>query len=491
MAKRFLTQCSLQALSTWLVGQSRRFSSQGLPILLSKFQDTGRSACQPRCVDRHFKKSLHSSSALRMSDWVYTEDLRPELDMDDICDNVEKIAENIRRRKGDADVHEVVELWKKLKYLEKELNDLQDEGSSPALANHLDLLKTQIRETEDVFYQSAARLPNRTHPEVPMGGGDEPRLVMLIGEKPSFNFPIKSHVELGEHLDIIRIKNLGHVTGHRSYFFKGAAAMLEHALICFTVDRLLGRGFRAISVPDLVHPIVFEGCGMRTKGLHTQVYQLDHRKHNMDLCLSGTAEVGIAGYFMDTVLDVAELPQKKFAISQCFRAETTHSAEARGLYRVHQFMKVEMFCVATEDQSEYIFDELIAIQRDLFTELGLHFQVLDMPSHDLGAPAYRKYDIEAWMPARQSYGEISSASNCTDYQSRRLRIKYRSKEGDLRHAYTLNGTACAVPRVLLTLLECNQERDGSVSIPKALQPYMNGKTVITKPPGGFLHHTRL
>ncbi|XP_038072849.1 serine--tRNA ligase, mitochondrial-like [Patiria miniata] len=479
MARRLLTQRSVQFLSTLLARQSKRIPSRGLQVLPSKPETTQHTSRHLRPIGRH------SKCQRLMSEWVYSKSLRPEFDMQEICDNIEQIAENVRHRKGDADVHEVVELWKRLKCLEKEMSDFQIEE------DRLNLLKDQIRETEDAFYQSASRLPNRTHPEAPWGEEDEPQLVLLVGEKPKFTFSIRSHYELGEHLDIIRIKNLGHVTGHRSYYLKGAGAMLEHALIRFTVDRLLGRGFRAVTVPDLVQPIVFEGCGMRTKGLHTQVYQLDRRKHDRNLCLSGTAEVGLAGYFMDRVLDVEDLPQKVFAVSQCFRAETTHSAEAKGLYRVHQFTKVEMFCVTTDDQSECIFDELVAIQKDLFAELGLHFQVLDMPSHDLGAPAFRKYDIEAWMPARHGYGEISSASNCTDYQSRRLRIKYRSKEGDLRHAYTLNGTACAVPRVLLTLLECNQERDGSVTIPNALQLYMNGKTVITKPSSGLLHHTRL
>ncbi|XP_033624747.1 serine--tRNA ligase, mitochondrial-like [Asterias rubens] len=431
---------------------------------------------------------MHSSAVLQKDDWIFSESLRPHLDMQDVCNNTDQIAENIRHRKGDADVYQVVELWKKFKHLEKELSDL---GSSGEEDDRCSVLRGQVKEAESEFFQSACKLPNRTHPDAPFNMDDEPKLVALMGRKPTFNFPVKSHIELGENLNIIRIKNLGHITGHRSYFLKGAAAMLEHALIRFTVDRLLSRGFRALSVPDLVQPLVFEGCGMRTKGLHTQVYKLDRRKHDRDLCLSGTAEVGLAGYFMDRVLDQTELPQKVFAISQCFRAETTHSAEARGLYRVHQFTKVEMFCVSTEGQSEGIFKELVSIQQNLFTELGLHFQVLDMPSHDLGAPAYRKYDIEAWMPARQSYGEISSASNCTDYQSRRLKIQYRMNEGDVRHAYTLNGTACAVPRMILTILECNQQRDGSILIPKVLQPYMNGQTSITKSTSGLLHYTRL
>ncbi len=197
---------------------------------------------------------MHSSAVLQRDDWIFSDTLRPNLDMQDICNNVEQIAENVRHRKGDADVYEVVELWKKWKHLEKELNDLKSEKGEDY---HCSVLKAQVKEAENEFFQSACKLPNRTHPDAPFHMDDEPKLVALIGRKPTFNFPVKSHIELGENLNIIRIKNLGHITGHRSFFLKGAAAMLEHALIHFTVDRLLSRGFRALSVPDLVQPLVF------------------------------------------------------------------------------------------------------------------------------------------------------------------------------------------------------------------------------------------
>lgn len=420
--------------------------------------------------------------------WVFSSHVKPDIDMKYIMKNVDAIAHNISQRKGDADVYKVVELWKELKKLEKK--QANEEG--------FHLLQEKLRETEEQFLQFACALPNDTHPETPKNETDEARLVEEVGAKRIADFHLKDHSELGEHLNIIRTKNLGHITGHRSYYLRGSGAQLEKALVRYTLDRLINRhGFQLISVPDIIRPVVFEGCGMRTKGLHTQVYKLDPNYHQDDLCLAGTAEVGIAGYLMNRVFNLDQLPLRIAAVSRCFRAETAHSAEARGLFRVHQFTKVEMFgvsAVETGHESEEMFHEFVAIQRDLFKDMGLHFQILDMPAHDLGSPAYRKYDIEAWMPGRCNYGEISSASNCTDYQSRRLKIKYCQNgmpQSESAYVHTLNGTACAVPRLIIAILENFQNKDGSVNIPEVLQPFMYGQKVIEKPSTGYLHYTRL
>ena len=212
---------------------------------------------------------------------------------------------------------------------------------------------------------------------------------------------------------------------------------------------------------------------------------------NSDLCLAGTAEIPLGGYFMDQILQEDQLPVRVAAFGHCFRTEAgAAGAAGKGLYRVHQFSKVEMFVLGTPDQSEALHQELLDIEVELFAELGLHFKVLDMASADLGAPAYRKFDVEAWMPGLERYGEISSASNCTDYQSRRLNIRYKPTpkpaEGGKKpkkqknvFVHTLNGTACAVSRMLVAILESHQEEDGSISIPEALWPYTGGLEKIS------------
>ena len=217
---------------------------------------------------------------------------------------------------------------------------------------------------------------------------------------------------------------------------------------------------------------------------------------NSDLCLTGTAEVPLGGIYMDTVIEEKDLPIRMAAYGHCFRTEAGAGGMAgKGLYRVHQFSKVEMFVICTPEQSEAIHEELIAIEEEMFNELGLHFVVLDMPSGDLGAPAYRKYDVEAWMPGLQRYGEISSASNCTDYQARRLNIRYRvaaqakeagapakaTKKGSpTAFCHTLNATACAVPRMIVAIMENYQQADGTVLVPEVLQPFLGGRKVIEK-----------
>ncbi|XP_071962144.1 serine--tRNA ligase, mitochondrial-like [Antedon mediterranea] len=461
------------------------------------------------CTTSNASNEFHS----RFRHWKDSGAVRPVFNMEHVMENVEEINNNNLHRKGDADVFQVVEFWKKLKKLEdaiitlkQEINDLAlkvqtDVENKDALENRKTYLISQkkqieskIEEHEDAYYEAALKLPNRTHPDAPIGEENQARVIHIHGEKPKFDFPIKGHIELGENLDILRIKNLGNVTGNRSYYLKGAGAQLEEALTCYTIERLLQKGFRLISVPNLIQPVVFEGCGMRTKGEHTQVYWLDPSQHSHNICLAGTGEVGLAGYFMNKLLAEVDLPQKVMTVSQCYRAETTHSADARGLYRVHQFTKIEMFGVTSQnsgDESSELFEEYSSVQRQLFSGLGLHFHVLDMPSEELGASANRKYDIEAWMPHKDSYGEISSTSNCTDFQSRRLNIKYINSDSEKKYVHTINGTGCAVPRMILAILENFQQADGSIHIPKVLQPYMNGQSSITKPDRRPIHYTRL
>ncbi|XP_078097934.1 serine--tRNA ligase, mitochondrial isoform X2 [Mustelus asterias] len=346
----------------------------------------------------------------------------------------------------------------------------------------LNLLYDRESQLDQHFYLKALKLPNRTHPSVPIGDESQARVIETIGDKPVFDFKPKGHLQIGEDLDIIRQRRLSHVSGHRSYYLRGAGSELQLALVQFTMNKLLKRGFIPITVPDMLKGAVFEGCGMRPNAKSSQVYQIDPT-HFEDLCLAGTSEVGIAGYFMDHAVSLQDLPVRMVCCSTCYRAETDTGREAWGLYRVHHFTKVEMFGVTaaeTGSESAEILDEFVKLQKEIFSDLGLHYRVLDMPTQELGLPAYRKFDIEAWMPGRGSYGELSSASNCTDYQSRRLNIMYYEETDRLKYAHTVNGTACAVPRTLIAILECNQLKDGTVRVPAVLQPYL-GREVIGQP----------
>lgn len=268
-------------------------------------------------------------------------------------------------------------------------------------------------------------------------------------------------------------------------YLRGAAALLELALIQWALSRAAAAGFAPHTTPDLVRSVGVEKCGFAPRAANTQVYSVE----GSDLCLTGTAEIPLALLHADCALPEASLPLRLAGFGHCFRTEAgAAGAGTRGLYRLHQFSKVELFVVCAPHQSDALHAELLEFEAGLFSELGLHCRVLDMPACDLGAPAYRKFDVEAWMPGLGRWGEISSASNCTDFQARRLGTRYRpaGSAGDprpgLRHCHTLNATACAVPRMIIALLETHQRADGSVDVPAALQPFLGGLTRIAPPP---------
>uniref|UniRef100_K7G2I1 serine--tRNA ligase n=1 Tax=Pelodiscus sinensis TaxID=13735 RepID=K7G2I1_PELSI len=394
-------------------------------------------------------------------------------------------------------------VWEEIKKLEakkeevssqvKYLVETQDESSLQSLPDYhalrgqgreirrqLNSLYREEVELDEKYYLKALKLPNQTHPDVPIGDESQARVLEVMGEKPAFDFRVRGHLEIGEELDIIRQKRLSHISGHRSYYLRGAGALLQQALVQFTLSKLVKQGFIPMAVPDLLRGAVFEGCGMQPNASPSPVYNIDPYASHSSAALTGSP---FPGYFMDHAVSWKDLPVRTVCSSTCYRTETDTGKEPWGLYRVHQFTKVEMFGVTAAEsgqESTALLEEFLALQKEIFSALGLHYKVLDMPSQELGLPAYRKYDIEAWMPGRGKYGEISSASNCTDYQSRRLNIMYYDQTRQLHYAHTVNGTACAVPRVLIALLESKQLKDGSVRVPTILQPFL-GTEVISKP----------
>ncbi|CAN0889959.1 Serine--tRNA ligase, chloroplastic/mitochondrial [Linum grandiflorum] len=358
-----------------------------------------------------------------------------------------------------------------------------EEGKN--LKEALITLEEDLVKLSDELHQEAQSIPNMTHPDVPIGGEDSSSVRKLAGSPKEFSFPVKDHLQLGKELDLFDFDAAAEVSGTKFYYLKNEAVLLEMALVNWTLSQVMKKGFTPLITPEIVRSSIVEKCGFQPRGDNTQVYSIE----GSDQCLIGTAEIPVGGIHMDTILAESTLPLKYAAFSHCFRTEAgAAGAATRGLYRVHQFSKVEMFVLCRPDESDNYHEELIQIEEDLFSSLGLHYKTLDMASDDLGAPAYRKFDIEAWMPGLGRYGEISSASNCTDYQSRRLGIRYRpsepsptttnTKKGPTKFVHTLNATACAVPRMMICLLETHQQEDGSVVIPEPLRPFMGGMELI-------------
>ncbi|XP_064550404.1 serine--tRNA ligase, mitochondrial [Drosophila montana] len=361
--------------------------------------------------------------------------------------------------------------------LEQNVQMRQHKNNVPRIRQLVEALR-QGGQTEDVLrLQLAAelqQLPNATHPRL-LAYDNQPMELANYKHRVLPQQGAKEFSELARALSLYRMEHLGNYTGHKSYYLTGQLAMLEQAIIQYALRSLTRHGFKLISVPDILPREIIENCGMRTEGERTQVYKLDTGE-----CLSGTSEMALAGFFANRQLMEWELPVKVAAVSRCYRAETSGLHEEKGIYRVHQFTKVEMFAIATPEQSDAMLEEFKNIEIDLFKQLGINFRLLDMPPCELGAPAYQKYDIEAWLPGRQMWGEISSCSNCTDYQAKRLNVKYnRARDSALVHAHTLNGTATAIPRLLIALVESYQSAD-SIQIPEVLVPFMNGQRTITK-----------
>lgn len=323
-------------------------------------------------------------------------------------------------------------------------------------------------------------IPNMTHPAAPVGDDDQANREVRRGRNQlrSFEFTPRDHLQIAEPLDLIDLEGGARTTGHGFYFLKNEAVLLELALQQFAITRLIQQGFTPVITPDLAQDSILEGIGFMPRGPETQVYSVE----NSNLSLVGTAEITLGGLYSGQTLDAESLPLKLCGISHCFRTEAgAHGRATRGIYRVHQFTKVEMFAFTTPEQSDAVHEEICELECGIFDDLGIPFRVIDTATGDLGGPAYRKYDLEAWMPGRGEggdWGEITSTSNCTDYQSRRLNIRFKRKgEKGTAFVHTLNGTAVAICRALIAILEHYQQADGSVVVPEVLRPWV-GKSVI-------------
>jgi seryl-tRNA synthetase len=331
-------------------------------------------------------------------------------------------------------------------------------------------LEAELAAAEERLTEALAALPNLIHPEAPDGGEDDARELRRWGEIPRFDFPPLDHLELGRRLDLFDFESAARVAAPKFYYLRNEAVLLDLALQHLALETLRAEGFTLVATPDLAKAGIVDALGYSPRGPETQIYSIA----NSDLCLVGTAEITLGGLFAGQTLDEEALPVRLAGLSHCFRTEAgSYGRESKGLYRVHQFTKVEMFVATRPEDSEAMHAELVAIEERLFQALEVPYRVLDIAAGDLGAPAIRKFDLEAWMPGRGaggSWGEVTSASNCTDYQARRLDARFQRRGAKrTEHLHLLNGTAIAVSRALIAILENHQRADGSVAVPEALQ----------------------
>ena len=413
------------------------------------------------------------------------------LDLKYIRENARAVEENTRNRGVEADVGLVVELADRRSKLIQESNELKQRQNqmaksiggerdeeerarliveSRAMKEKLPAKEEELREVEERVREEQLKIPNMTHPGSPIGKDDTENVeIRRWGEIPDFPFEPKDHVEIGDALGIIDFDAGAKTTGSKFYFLRGDAVLLELGLIRYALDILMERGYSPTTTPDLARDEMLVGTGFIPRGPETQIYSVE----DSDLSMIATAEITLAGQHAEDIIEESELPLRYAGLSHCFRTEAgSHGRASRGLYRVHQFTKVEMFAFVTPEGSEAIHDEMVEIEERIFQGLDLPYRVVDICTGDLGGAAYRKYDLEAWMPGRGEFGEVTSTSNTTDYQARRMAIRYRKEGGRPQLLHTLNGTALAISRALISLLEICQQEDGSVVLPAALVPYV-------------------
>ncbi len=414
------------------------------------------------------------------------------LDIKFIRDNKDLIKENCKNRHVDIDIDILLKSDEERRKIIKEIENLRALRKSkskgkPTEEEILNLRKTgeEISELEkkaetieNEYHRLLLRVPNLTHPETPVGGEGDFKTVHKSAIPKPFKFTPKDHEELMLNLDLIDFERGAKVATSKFYFSKNNLVRLNQALLNYGIDTLSKHGYTLVETPDVAKNEILSGVGFNPRGEETQVYTLE----NTDLSLIGTAEITMGGYHAQEVLDLSKGPKKYVALSHCFRTEAgAYGKTSKGLYRVHQFTKLEMFIYCKPEESEKMHQELLSMEKKIVDGLKLPYRIIDVASGDLGGPAYRKYDIEAWMVMKGNegeqgnYGEITSTSNCTDYQARRLNIKYRKEDGSTEFVHTLNGTAVVLSRFPLAIVENYQQKDGNVLVPKVLQKYTGFK----------------
>jgi len=357
---------------------------------------------------------------------------------------------------------------------DKQLDVLTKKGTK--LSDNISALTTKQEEVKKLADKAMSGISNLVHKDAPIGEEKDFKVMESIGKPRDFSaegIKIKDHVELGEDLKLIDLERGAKVSGSRFYYLVGDGALLELALVNFAIDIAQNHGFTPVIPPALVKPVAMEGTGFLGQAAEN-VYRIEQD----DMYLVGTSEVPLAAMHMDEILNNKELPIKYAGYSPCYRREAgSHGKDTRGIFRVHWFDKVEMFVFSNIEDADKIHTELLEIEKEILTKLELPFRVIDVATGDLGSSAARKFDCEAWIPSSNEYRELTSASNCTEFQARRLRI--RARAGDkTNYVATLNGTLLAVTRTIVALLENHQQKDGSVRIPESLRAYLKNREYL-------------
>ena len=415
------------------------------------------------------------------------------IDVKELKTRYDEIAKNIKDRYMNVDLDKIVKDQEERAALLLEVENLRSKRNETAqkMKQKLDNETRQLyiqegKEIKEALAEKEARLtvldeqfkkevmtiPNYASPEAPIGKEDKDSLaIKFYGEPTRFSFKAKDHVQLGEELDILDFDKGAKVSGQKFYYIKNKAVILQMALERYAMDIVVKHGFTPFITPDVAKEEILNGIGFNPRGAESNIYTIE----GTDTCLVGTAEITLGGYYKDTILNKEDLPIKMTGLSHCFRREAGGAGQySKGLYRVHQFSKLEMFIYCLPEESESFHKEILSIEEEIFQGLGLPYRIVDTATGDLGAPAYRKFDIEAWMPGRGDegeYGEVTSTSNCTDYQARSLNIRYRDDDGKIKFVHMLNGTAVALSRAMVAVIENYQNEDGSITITPALVRY--------------------
>jgi len=370
------------------------------------------------------------------------------------------------------------EFMQKVETLRAERNKLGKEGieRGKQLKTELGELEKKLNESDDKLNEVLVQIPNPALLQVPVGKGESENIeVKKWGDIPKFDFTPKDHLELGKSLGILDFETGAKVSGSQFYFLYKEGALLELALVQYALQLLSKEGFIPVITPDLAKSRYYLGTGYLPKGDEAQTYEINDE----DLGLIATAEVTLAGSHADEIISEKDLPIKYIGYSHCFRKEAgAYGKYSKGIFRVHQFTKAEMFIYCLPEESNKWHEHILEMEEKIYQGLKLPYRVIEMCTGDLGTMAARKFDIEAWMPGRNEYGEVTSTSNCTDYQARNLNIRFKRKNGEIEHLHMLNGTAIATSRTILAILENYQKADGTVEIPEVLQSFV-GKTQIS------------
>lgn len=435
------------------------------------------------------------------------------LDIKFIRANPDKVKEAIKLKNIELDLDHLLELDSQVRQLKQKLDDLRaqknkasDEikrgGDKQAIVADMkkvdqesDAVLRSLKEVEPQLNSLMYKTPTIPSPDTPRGKDESDNKVISVwGEPTKFDFQPKDHMQLGKDLDIIDFKQGVKVSGYRGYYLKNQAVMLQMGFLMYALQKAIKRGFSPMLPPTLVREFALKGSGyFKDESYNPEVDEIykiandeklaDGSTKKEDKFLVGTAEPSILAYYADQILDKKTLPLKICGFSQCYRSEIgSYGRDTKGIYRVHEFMKVELVAIAEAnvEQSEKLHQELIGISKELHEDLGLPYRQIQMCTGDLTVGKYKQYDLEAWIPSRDGYGETGSASNFLDWQARRLKVRYKDDDGKTKNVYMLNDTALPSPRILIAILENYQQADGSVKIPQVLVPYVGFEEISSK-----------